>query len=77
MAEKHRLVPDVEPCKGQGPRCWALRAFVETPSSCRTAAMVTAARTAAKSMAGRGGGADDADADDVDADDADAVAASA
>ena len=22
LAEKQRLVPDVEPCKGHGPRCW-------------------------------------------------------
>ena len=23
LAEKQRLVPEVEPCKGHGPRCWA------------------------------------------------------
>ena len=41
LAEKQRLVPEVEPCKGQGPRCWLPRVLLAwKPSSCRTAAMV-------------------------------------
>ena len=25
LAEKQRLVPEVEPCRGHGPRCWTAR----------------------------------------------------
>ena len=58
LAEKQRLVPRVEPCKGHGPRCWPPRLLAAwKPSSSRTAAIVMAARTAAKSMAGRGAAA--------------------
>ena len=57
LAEKQRLVPEVEPCKGQGPRCWTPLVLLNgMPSNCNTAAMLTASRTAAKSRAGRGDG---------------------
>ena len=47
LAEKQRAVPEVDLCRGQGPRCWAPLPRSEQPSSCKTAAMVMAATAVA------------------------------
>src|SRR5277367_3161910 len=58
LAAKERLPGLVEPCSGQGPRCWEPRVEVGVNSRrARTSAKVMTALTAAKSMAGRLGSA--------------------